>query len=1485
MWAELFWAMSLTYLFASRVWSLHDFVLSSFILLRLQFKRILGRGSFKTVYAAFDTVDALEVAWNKLHVDRLDDAEKKKIINEVRLLGQINHKNIIRLYDSFTCKNENSDSEGSIAFITEQMMSGTLKQYLKMAQNVKLKVIRKWCSNILEAVAYLHQRRIMHRDLKLDNLFMNGHVGEVKIGDLGLSAVRDTNQKAESVIGTPEFMAPELYEEAYTEKVDIYAFGMCLLEMVTMEYPYTECKGPAQIMKKVFSNERPESFHRLADSDVKDVIAQCLERESDRPSAAELLQHPLFRDWESDDGKRSNLSLMRQGAMSLEIPNGPQEVIISGAIANAPTIAFSEQLNRDVLVETREATESTAGDDDPGISVTPAVMGGVAGGAVGGLRLELQWPFEDALKSVSFSFNPGDRPDELAGEMVSEFGLAPSQHALLTEAIDAKVKEMLIEREREQENFARSPKLYGIPTASTEEHVGRQTLNGLGGGDEQNMASSAVEGLGGTPGVGTSVGGDMHLELVARDLDQSHRVVGGAMGEGKSMPPRSASVPPQPATFPLPPPQDEVEEQLSDHQASLGQSRSSSLPLDEAPAVNVVGAVPEKSALLSQVQGQRFDADSGQVGQVQEVPASIGGVPQRVEIEPAEEHSINTVPHGSFLEHRDAMAASLAQAAPPPPPVELVLDGNEVLAPSPKPPPVLRAGSTARSIVVVGGDKKNGTGREVARPSIPSDAPARTLTTSNSGGNVRSDSHERLAGALLGETASVMLAPPSTSAAVTPVSMLANASLPPPVPVLPATAGDPNNGLSHQQPVAQHSMPHHASPQQPKPHQQAYSQDLSQHVSQPQQQQQPQQPQQPQQQQQPQQLTSQQQNVHPSLAALQPGPAAGVHISASSPSNLSIRTTSFRSAQSDDSGGLSSSLLSPVQTAPVPATPVPANGMPDSDYDQKWYTMCLELMHNASRGRFALVKQKLAQGASVTFADYDKRTPLHLAAAAGSLATVNVLIENGANVNVRDRWGGTPLRDAVSENRNEVIVRLREAGALDDEDGGDEGIDKPSIELIQFSSHGNLDAVKERVSSGVSVSVADYEERTPLHLACSHGHADVVDFLLLNGASPYAKDKAGRTPTDNAARNGHRNVLEVLRRQDLDAPLRALLMNDNRSPTVATVGPSSGSSAPPQQTRSPSGGVWTADKGLPMNGDEIAKMNGAGRPKSSPNQFNQEQLALLQTQAAISHSISMGHIGVGSDGFVDARDVSGGGVQAPNAVQYPGSDNRGSGIDLTSGLSSQSLPVSTTTFDAGAPREQDVTDAGDANVREEIERERFLYEQERSRLDAEYRAKIDGLNRKTTSTSNRTSVDYGGISPPGVVQVSSGMMPTSGSSDQLPPRGEADPVQDLREPNVAALDSGLPLPPSLEFSSMALEPHSTSEQRSTSEPHSRTSEPSSPDPSGNVSQQATGHPSLPTIHVQVPLYCEQTGSIPESIVSEIVQDSLGDGAGQGTSTN
>ena len=93
-------------------------------------------------------------------------------------------------------------------------------------------------------MVYLHNSEpvIIHRDLKCDNIFIDGPSGNITIGDLGLStkyaSTKLNREQGMSIVGTPEFMAPELYEEKYDEKVDIYAFGMCVLEMISKKYPY-----------------------------------------------------------------------------------------------------------------------------------------------------------------------------------------------------------------------------------------------------------------------------------------------------------------------------------------------------------------------------------------------------------------------------------------------------------------------------------------------------------------------------------------------------------------------------------------------------------------------------------------------------------------------------------------------------------------------------------------------------------------------------------------------------------------------------------------------------------------------------------------------------------------------------------------------------------------------------------------------------------------------------------------------------------------------------------------------------------------------------------------------------------------------------------------------------------------------------------------------------------------------------------------------
>uniref|UniRef100_A0A3Q3EP46 non-specific serine/threonine protein kinase n=1 Tax=Labrus bergylta TaxID=56723 RepID=A0A3Q3EP46_9LABR len=282
----------------------------------LKFDIELGRGSFKTVYKGLDTETWVEVAWCELQDRKLSKVERQRFKEEAEMLKGLQHPNIVRFYDFWE-----SPMKGKkcIVLVTELMTSGTLKTYLKRFKVMKPKVLRSWCRQILKGLHFLHTRTppIIHRDLKCDNIFITGPTGSVKIGDLGLATLKAASF-AKSVIGTPEFMAPEMYEEHYDEAVDVYAFGMCMLEMATSEYPYSECQNAAQIYRKVTSGVKPASYNKVMDPEIKEIIGECIcQKKEERYTIKDLLNHAFFAEdtgvrvelAEEDDCKKASIAL------------------------------------------------------------------------------------------------------------------------------------------------------------------------------------------------------------------------------------------------------------------------------------------------------------------------------------------------------------------------------------------------------------------------------------------------------------------------------------------------------------------------------------------------------------------------------------------------------------------------------------------------------------------------------------------------------------------------------------------------------------------------------------------------------------------------------------------------------------------------------------------------------------------------------------------------------------------------------------------------------------------------------------------------------------------------------------------------------------------------------------------------------------------------------------------------------------------------
>ncbi|KAK6943379.1 Protein kinase domain [Dillenia turbinata] len=263
----------------------------------MQFKEILGKGATKTVYKAFDEVLGMEVAWNQVKLNEVfrSPEELQRLYSEVHLLKSLNHDSIIKFYASWI-----DADRRTFNFITEMFTSGTLRGYRQKFKRVDVRAVKNWACQILRGLVYLHGHDppVIHRDLKW----------------------------------TPEFMAPELYEEEYNELVDVYSFGMSMLEILTSEYPYSECTNPAQIYKKVTSGKLPEAFYRIQDEEARRFVGLCLENASRRLSAKELLLHPFLSLQEKASSVPCKVKIPNELSIPDDEPTKSTDMKITGKI-------------------------------------------------------------------------------------------------------------------------------------------------------------------------------------------------------------------------------------------------------------------------------------------------------------------------------------------------------------------------------------------------------------------------------------------------------------------------------------------------------------------------------------------------------------------------------------------------------------------------------------------------------------------------------------------------------------------------------------------------------------------------------------------------------------------------------------------------------------------------------------------------------------------------------------------------------------------------------------------------------------------------------------------------------------------------------------------------------------------------------------------------------------------------------------------------
>ncbi|RNF05258.1 putative protein kinase [Trypanosoma rangeli] len=280
----------------------------------------IGRGGFGDIFRAIDLDTGLPLVIKEILVmaDISKDVELqlRALEREIRVMRKLDHKHIVCYYSA-----RREEASCALQIYMEYVGGGTIAQKLRENGPFSEDETRNYTQQLLEGLEYLHQRRIVHRDLKGDNLLLTED-GVLKVGDFGTSKDLQTTLVTDSVAGTPNFMAPEVIAcSGHSCMADIWSVGCCVLEMLTGHPPLWNLDNHMAVMFAIMKGRLEEQVPPHISGDAKDFIGQCLRSDpKERPSAAQLQQHPWLRFSEkaktAEGHAHSYLSL--SGAQSLE---------------------------------------------------------------------------------------------------------------------------------------------------------------------------------------------------------------------------------------------------------------------------------------------------------------------------------------------------------------------------------------------------------------------------------------------------------------------------------------------------------------------------------------------------------------------------------------------------------------------------------------------------------------------------------------------------------------------------------------------------------------------------------------------------------------------------------------------------------------------------------------------------------------------------------------------------------------------------------------------------------------------------------------------------------------------------------------------------------------------------------------------------------------------------------------------------------------
>jgi MAP/microtubule affinity-regulating kinase len=262
------------------------------------FQKTVGEGNFAKVKLAKHKLTGVEVAIKIIDKTRIDEKKLGKLYREVKIMKLLNHPYIVKLFEVIETKN-------TLFLVMEYSSGGELYDYLVVHGRMKEKEARVKFRQILAAVNYCHNKRVIHRDLKAENLLLDENF-DIKIADFGFSNYYDPESKLDTFCGSPPYAAPELFQgKRYTgPEVDIWSLGVILYVLTTGCLPF-DGKNLQEMRESVCRGKYRIPFY-LSDSCEKLLRKFLIRDPTKRASLEMLIDDPWINEGYSDSPIKKN---------------------------------------------------------------------------------------------------------------------------------------------------------------------------------------------------------------------------------------------------------------------------------------------------------------------------------------------------------------------------------------------------------------------------------------------------------------------------------------------------------------------------------------------------------------------------------------------------------------------------------------------------------------------------------------------------------------------------------------------------------------------------------------------------------------------------------------------------------------------------------------------------------------------------------------------------------------------------------------------------------------------------------------------------------------------------------------------------------------------------------------------------------------------------------------------------------------------------